>query len=136
MKRHSVAAVLAALAGFVAVPLAVAEDLPMKEVASLPPVTAGSPPARTILFTDHRNDELVDPVTGLIRFSDWERSRPQQKALLGLFPSYEEPTATGTDAAGKPRHRRIHVYVAEARFPIDKPPGAVDLTRMVSLGVL
>ena len=136
MTRYSVATVLAALASFMAVPHASAQDLPMKEVASLPPVSASSPPSRAILFTDHRNDELVDPVTGLIRFSDWERSRPQQKALLSLFPSYEEPTATGTDAAGKPRHRRVHVYVAEARFPVDKPVAAVDLTRMVSLGVL
>jgi hypothetical protein len=136
MKPYSVAAVLTALAGLVAVSPASAEDLPLKDVPSLPPVSVGSPPPRAILFTDHRNDELVDPVTGLTRFSDWERSRPQQKALLSLFPSYEEPTASGNDAAGKLRRRRIHVYVAEARFPIDKPAGSVDLTRMVSLAVL
>jgi len=41
---------------------------------ALPPLAAGPLPPRTIVFTDHRKDELVDPVTGLIRFADWARS--------------------------------------------------------------
>jgi hypothetical protein len=143
MKIHflaAVSAVVAALSWFT-MPLGVAAELPaqefqMKEVPTLPPLAAGALAPRTILFTDHRGDELVDQATGLIRFSDWERSRPQQKQLLGLFPSYEEPAAGGNDAAGKPRRRGIHVYVAEARFAIGKPAGSIDLSRMISLGVI
>jgi hypothetical protein len=131
-------ATVCALAALAAVPQAQAQDFQMKEVPSLPPLSAGAPaPApRTILFTDHRNDELADPATGLIRFSDWERSRPRQKELLALFPSYEEPAAGGTDAAGKPRRRRLHVYVAEARFTVGKPAASIDLSKMISLAMI
>ena len=71
------------------------EEFRMQEVPALPPQAAGALAPRTILFTDHRKDELVDPVTGLIHFSDWERSRLLQKQLLSLFPSFEEPTVAG-----------------------------------------
>src|SRR5215831_13930358 len=47
---------------------------------------------RTIAFNDHRNDELADPGTGLIRFEDWARARPLQKQALSLYPGYVEPT--------------------------------------------
>ena len=68
------------------------QEFRMQEVPSLPPQVAGALAPRTILFTDHRKDELVDPITGLIHFSDWERLRQQQKQLLSLFPAFEEPT--------------------------------------------
>jgi len=113
-----------------------AQEFQLKEVPSLPPLSAGTLPSRTILFTDHRGDELVDQATGLIRFADWERSRPQQKQLLALYPTYEEPAGVGNDAAGKPRHRPLHVYVAEARFGINKPAASIDLMRMISLDVI
>jgi hypothetical protein len=136
---RAVSAVLTALAAF-AVPLGHAAELAapefqIKEVPTLPS-TAGALASRTILFTDHRGDELVDQATGLIRFTDWERSRPQQKQLLGLFPTYEEPAASGNDAAGKPRRRGIHVYVAEARFALVKPAAAIDMSRMIALDVI
>jgi hypothetical protein len=144
MKTHFVATALAALSilcalpTLVVVPHAQAQDFQMKEVPSLLPLPAGAPtpPPRTIQFTDHRNDELADPATGLIRFSDWERSRPRQKELLALFPSYGEPTAGGTDAAGKQRRRRLHVYVAEARFAVGKPAASIDLSKMISLAMV
>jgi len=131
-------ATLCALVAFVAPPHAQAQDFQVKDVPSLPPLSAGAPPPapRTILFTDHRNDELADPVTGLIRFSDWERSRPRQKELLALFPSYEEPAAGSTDAAGKSRRRRLHVYVADARFVVGKPAASIDLSKMISLAMI
>jgi hypothetical protein len=110
-----------------------AQEFQMKEVAALPPLAAGSLAARTILFADHRKDELVDPTTGLIHFSDWERSRPQQKQLLSLFPSFEEPTVSGAESAGKPRKRRLHVYVAEARFAIAKPAASINLSKLITL---
>ena len=111
-------------------------EFQLKDVPTLPPFAASALAPRIILFTDHRSDELVDQATGLIRFSEWARSRPQQKQLLGLFPSYEEPTAGGNDATGKPRRRGIHVYVAEARFVLSKPAGSIDLSRMITLDLI
>jgi hypothetical protein len=115
-----------------------AQEFQMQEVPALPPLAASALAPRTILFTDHRKDELVDPNTGLIRFSDWERSRPQQKQLLSLFPSFEEPTVGGAGAEGasKPHKRRFHVYVAEARFALAKPAASIDLSKMITLAML
>src|SRR6202023_2368988 len=130
MRMHDVA-LFGILAAAVCTPAhSWAQEFQMQEVPALPPLVAGALAPRTILFTDHRKDELSDPATGLIRFSDWERSRPQQKQLLSLFPSYEEPNATGTENGGKTGKRRLHVYVAEARFRIDKPVAAIDLAHM------
>lgn len=124
--------VLAAAAGMPA--QSWAQEFQMQEVRSLPSQGAGAPAPHTILFTDHRKDELVDPVTGLIHFSDWEHSRLQQKQLLSLFPSFEEPMVSGSDA--KPRKRRLHVYVAEARFALAKAAASIDLSKMITLAVI
>jgi hypothetical protein len=116
---------------------ALAEEFQMQEVPSLQvPGTMPLAP-HTILFTDHRKDELVDPVTGLLHFSDWERSRLSQKQLLSLFPTFEEPMISVTDdGAAKLRKRRLHVYVAEARFAVARPPGAIDLSKLISLATI
>jgi hypothetical protein len=50
---------------------------------------------------DHRNDDR--PASSISRTGS---ARPQQKQLLSLFPSYEEPAA-GTDNTGKPRKQRV-----------------------------
>jgi hypothetical protein len=113
-----------------------AQEFQMQEVPALPLLAAGALAPRTILFTDHRKDELVDPATGLIRFSDWERSRPQQKQLLSLFPSFEEPIVGGVEGAAKPRKRRFHIYVAEARFALAKPAASIDLSKIITLAML
>jgi hypothetical protein len=81
----------------------------------------------------------VDPATGLIHFSDWEHSRLAQKQLLSLFPSFEEPTINVTDDGAakdgvlKTRKRRLHVYVAEARFEVARPAESIDLSKMITL---
>jgi hypothetical protein len=111
-----------------------AQEFQMQEAPTPPPLAAGTLAPRTIVFTDHRKDELVDSVTGLIHFADWERARPQQKALLSLFPSFEEPTLP--DSSGKTRKRRLHVYVAEARFALAKPVASIDLSKMITLAML
>jgi hypothetical protein len=132
MKIHCLAFALA-----LAFPLgAAAQEFQLQEAPSLPPLSAGPLPPRTIVFTDHRKDELVDPVTGLIRFADWARARPQQKQLLSLFASYDEATLPGPEVTGKPHKRRLHVYVAEARFELARPAGAIDFAKLVTLAVL
>src|SRR5712671_7890026 len=112
------------------------QEFRMQEVPSLPQQVAGALAPRTILFTDHRKYELVDPITGLIHFSDWERSRLQQKQLLGLFPSFEEPTISSAEGAAKSRKRRLHVYVADARFALAKPAASIDLSKMITLAMI
>jgi len=114
---------------------AAAEEFQVQEVSSLPPLSAGEPAPHTILFNDHRHDELVDPATGLIHFADWERSRPQQKQLLSLYPTFEEPMISA-EGSVKAHKRRLHVYVVEARFALAKPAASIDLTRMIALPVI
>jgi hypothetical protein len=134
MKTHCMAFALAAA---LALPLgAAAQEFQLQEAPALPPLTAGPLPPRTIVFTDHRKDELVDPITGLIRFADWARARPQQKQMLSLFPSYDEPPVPGSEAPGKARTRHLHVYVAEARFEVPRPAGSVDFGKLTTLAVL
>lgn len=134
---------LAVLAAAMGAPAhAVAEEFHMQEVSSLPQQASGTLAPHTILFTDHRKDELVDPTTGLIHFSDWERSRLPQKQLLSLFPSFEESTINGADDGAakdivtKPRKRRLHVYVAEARFALAKPAASIDLSKIITLATI
>jgi hypothetical protein len=138
MNLHRWMVVVVAALSTLSLPLTAraADDFQLQEGASLPPFTSGGPAPHVILFTDHRNDELVDPITGLIKFADWERLRPQQKMLLSLYPTFEEPTVTGTEANAKPRKRRLYMYVAEARFAIAKPVTAIDLTKMIALPVV
>jgi hypothetical protein len=133
MKMHFLAVVVAAA---LAPLVAAAQEFQLQEAPTLPPLSAGPLPARTIVFTDHRKDELVDPVTGLIRFADWARVHPQQKQLLSLFPSYDEPMAPSPDSPNKQRKRRLYVYVAEARFELAKPASAIDFSKLVTLAVL
>jgi hypothetical protein len=138
MRTHCLALALAVgLVLPLALPLgAAAQEFQLQEMPALPPLSAGPLPPRTIVFTDHRKDELVDPVTGLIHFADWARARPQQKQLLSLFPSYDEPPVPGPEAPSKARKRRLHVYVAEARFEVPRPAGSVDFSKLVTMAML
>ena len=83
--------------------------------------------------------------TKLIAFADWARTRPAQKKFLALFPGYAEPTVTktvsgGTAAAPTAEKRtvteKLTVYVAQARFVLNRSPAALDLTRYVNLPFL
>ena len=106
----------------------------------VPSVTALAPAdlkPRTIAFSEHRNDEIADPGTGLMRFEDWARARPLQKQMLSLYPAYVEPTFKVTvNGVSKTHKERVHVYVAEARFVLGKPPAAVNLARLTTLPFL
>lgn len=132
--RTPIALTLAALSF---VPVAGAQDFAIVEAPSgtaLPPAELKS---RTIAFTDHRTDDLADPGTGLIRFEDWARARPLQKQILSLYPGYIEPTFTvNVNGVMKPYKEKLHMYVAEARFVVGKPPAALDLARFTTLPFL
>jgi hypothetical protein len=106
---------------------------------------AGSPPnwdvARlkpgTIEFSD--GADSAAGAAHLIAFADWTKTLPAQKKFLSLFPAYSEPTvtkATSAEAAAGPVLEKLTMYVAQARFVLDRPPGAVNLTHYVALPFL
>jgi hypothetical protein len=75
----------------------------------------------------------------LISFADWSRTMPVQKKFLALFPAYSEPTVTkaaSPDAPAGPMVEKLAMYVAQARFVLDRPPGALNLARYVTLPFL
>jgi hypothetical protein len=109
-------------------------------IEEVPSVTAAVPAKlkpKTIVFSDQRDDKLTDAGTGLIRFADWARERPEQKQFLGLFLGYAEPTIkVSVHGIPKTYTEKLHMYVVEARFLIGKAPGSVDLARFTRLDTL
>src|ERR1700676_125044 len=114
MPRHRALAALAALAALLGLTsLAHADDFRIAEVRALPAPAALKP--HIVAFTDHHDDELADPVTGLIAFEEWARSRPLHKQFLSPYPSYAEPMVTVTlNGVAKPVKEKLHIYEAEA----------------------
>jgi hypothetical protein len=124
----ALAALLAAASGLQA------QEFRIEEVPSVANLDPARLKPRTIAFSDHRTDELADPGTGLLRFQDWARARPGQKAALSLYPAYAEPTVTvSVNGITKPYLEKLHVYVAEARFLIDRAPASIELARYARL---
>ncbi|HXX04729.1 MAG TPA: hypothetical protein VEJ37_10375 [Xanthobacteraceae bacterium] len=90
-----------------------------------------------IVFSDQQG--VAGSATNLIGFADWARSYPAQKKFLALFPGYSEPTVSksaSTVAAGGSFTEKLTMYVAQARFILYRPSGAVDLARYVTLPFL
>jgi len=100
------------------------------EVPSVANLPLGQIAPQTIAFTDHKNDNLADHTSGLMRFDDWAQTRMQQKQYLGLFPSFDEPVVR---SGGRSRKKHLHVYVAEGRFTLDRAPGSIDLAKYATL---
>jgi hypothetical protein len=108
------------------------EEVPSVTAAAIAPLKP-----KTIFFSDHRNDELADPVSGLIRFEDWARVRSLQKEFLSLYPSYAEPIINVTkNGVTKSVRQKLHLYVAEARFVLTKPPPSINLSDYATLSFL
>lgn len=136
MRNRHVLALLVALAPLAIQP-AGAQEFKIREVSSLNDVPVAQLAAKTMVFTDRRKDEVADPDSGLLPFEDWAKTRPLQKAALSPFPSYSEPTIIMTVDGFTKRHKeKLHLYVAEARMLIDKPPAKIDLSRYTNLPFL
>ncbi len=91
-----------------------------------------------IVFSDAKNGAAADE-SSLMAFADWARVHPAQKKFLALFPGYVEPTVTKAATPGAtpaPAVEKLTMYVAQARFLLDRPPDALDLARYVSLAFL
>jgi hypothetical protein len=113
-----------------------AQEIKLEEVAAADTTLLAQIKPKTVVFSDHRNDPLIDVGTSLIRFADWEKAKPIQKQVLGLYPAYEEPMWKGSTGNGKLRKMRLHMYVAETRFIVSRPPASIDLSRYATLGFL
>jgi hypothetical protein len=93
----------------------------------------------TIAFSDEINGAASGEAAKLIGFEDWSHARPVQKKFLALFPGYSEPTVTkptSDGAAAGPVVEKLAMYVAQARFVIERPPGALNFSRYASLPFL
>ena len=89
-----------------------------------------------IAFSDQWSGDAVDAGGVLIRFEDWAAKRPMQKKFLALFPAYTEPTIGKPANGGGPMVEKLYMYVAQARFMLDRAPAAIDLSRYVTLPFL
>jgi hypothetical protein len=111
-----------------------AQEFKIREVAGVAALPISQVAPATIAFSDRKADALAQPETGLMRFEDWERTRLHEKELLTLWPGYAEPTQTVTvNGVKRPQKRKLHVYVAEARFLLAKAPGSLQLADYASL---
>jgi hypothetical protein len=119
---------------FVAAHSAAAQEIKLEEVSAADMIAPAQLKPKTVAFSDHKNDPKIDPGTGLIRFSDWAAAKPVQKQVLSLYPSYDEPT--WKLSSGKTKKQRLHMYVAETRFVVSKPPASINLARYATVAFL
>lgn len=110
-------------------------DLAVEESRTLPKPADLKP--GTVAFSDSQGSELVDQTTGLIRFEEWAKADPVAKRYLSLYPAYTEPNIPVT-VQGAPRNylEKLHVYLASARFVVDRPASAIDLQRYAAISFL
>jgi hypothetical protein len=102
---------------------------PQWDVAALKP--------GTIIFSDGAPN--ASGAANLITFADWSRTLPAQKKFLSLYPAYTEPTITksaSVDMPAAPVLEKLDIYVAQARFLLNRAPGSLNLARYVALPFL
>ncbi len=147
MIRHVV--VLSVLLG--ASSAAGAAPFRIEDVASARSVAVAQLKPSTIAFSD-KPDVAAAADLDLVPFADWAVKHPTEKKFLALFPSYAEPTvikaeggnsdagkteSNNTDGgAPKPALQKLYMYVAQARFALDRAPASLDLPDDVTIGFL
>jgi hypothetical protein len=88
----------------------------------------------TIAFSDRPGEGLIDASTGFITYEQWAKARPLHRQFLSLYPGYSEPNTHFIINGVRRRFReRLHMYVAEARFGLSRPPESFDLAKFVTL---
>jgi hypothetical protein len=114
-----------------------AQEFKVEEVASAAQLSADQIKPKTIAFSDHRNDKLAEAGAGVQRFPDWAKSNPLQRQFLTLYPGYSEPTINVTlRGVVQKAKEKLYVYVAEARFVLNKPATSLDLGKYATLATL
>jgi hypothetical protein len=123
-----------------------AQDFRIEEVGSARGYDVAQLKSGVIVFSDQGGGSAAGE-TNLVHFDDWARVDPNEKKFLSLFPSYTEPldeAKTGgkpdprpdAKAEAGPAIQRLDMYVAQARFVLDRPPATLDLSRYVTLPFL
>jgi len=110
------------------------EDVDSPQDLALPRLKNG-----VIAFSDKQAGTAGEDAGKLISFGDWSHAQPLQQKFLSLFPGYTEPTVTKIKGAeGSPVRvtEKLSMYVAQARFILDKSPGAIELSHYVTLDFL
>src|SRR6202451_1827627 len=130
--RHAI--VLLGLLGFA--PAAAAQDFRIEDSGAARLADVGQLKPGIIAFSDQWGGDAVDPGGVLIRFEDWANKHPVQKKFLALFPAYVEPTIAKPANGGGPVVEKLYMYVAQARFVLDRAPTTIDLSRYVTLPIL
>jgi hypothetical protein len=121
---------IALLAVLVSLPVSShAQEFRIEETPSVSdrPVTDLKP--KTIAFADQPGEDSV-----FIRYEDWVKAKPLQQQFLSLYPGYTEPNLDIIIDGVKKRYReKLHMYVAEARFIVAKPPASINFARLATL---
>jgi len=113
-----------------------AQAFHIEDVASARQTDVAQIKPATVVFSDKPAADAADAGLGLMHFADWAAKHPNEKKFLALYPSYIEPTVTKAANGGKPDVERLDMYVAEARFVIDRAPGTIDLSHYLTLDFL
>ena len=127
---------LGSIAAAAIVGVALAQPFRIVEVASVAAFPLGQLAPQTVAFSDHKDDNVTDRTSGLIRFDDWAQTRPVQKQFLGLYPTFDELVLGLGTANAKPHKKRLHVYVAEGRFAFKRAPASIRIGQYATLDFL
>jgi hypothetical protein len=125
------------LIGLLVSSAASAQDFHIEDVSAARKTDVTQLKPGTIEFSDHTGSGAIDSETALVHFADWADQHATEKKFLALFPGYSEPTVSKTaDGNAAKVTEKLYVYVAQARFVLDRAPSAIDLSRYVTLSFL
>jgi hypothetical protein len=113
-----------------------AQNFHIEDVPSATALDVTQLKPNTIAFNDHTGGSIAESDAYLTRFDDWASKHPNQKKFLSLFPSYTEPGPRSGASDADASSGKIYVYVAQARFVLDRAPGSIDLAHYVTLPFL
>jgi hypothetical protein len=113
-----------------------AQDFRIEDVPSAVAIDIAQLKPATIAFTDHTGSNPTDSDAYLMRFEDWATKHPDQKKFLSLFPGYTEPPPRAASGDAEASSGKLYMYVAQARFVLDRAPGSIDLSKYVTLPFL
>jgi hypothetical protein len=135
--RHAIVLFVLLGALFSLCSAAYAQDFTIQDVSDARKTDVAQIKSGTIAFTDHTGTSAPDSEAALFHFDEWADKHPIEKKYLAPFPGYTEPTVPKTvNGTTSQVFEKLYMYIAEARFVVDKAPGAIDLSRYVTLPFL
>jgi hypothetical protein len=135
LMRHAL--VLFSLLGLAWSTTATAQEFRIDDVSSARSTNAAQVKSGVIEFSDQTGTGAVDSETALTHFDEWAEKRPNEKKFLALFQGYTEPSVEkAVDGNATKITEKLYMYVAQARFVLDRAPGSIDLAKYVTLPFL